>query len=92
VRRIALESRRERHAGGSKPAALDEMADRRSVAADFCNKINHERKSKLFTTLSASVTGVVNSRRPQAESVYIEGRNISLIEAGFFKTALLLPD
>jgi hypothetical protein len=30
-----------RNAGGSKPAALDEMADRRSVAADFCNKINH---------------------------------------------------
>ena len=53
-----------RNAGGSKPAALDEMADRRSVAADFCSKINHERKSKLSTTLSASVISVVNSRRP----------------------------
>ena len=26
-------------AGGSKPAALNEMADRTSAAADFCNKI-----------------------------------------------------
>jgi hypothetical protein len=26
------------------PAALNEMADRRSAAADFCNKICHERK------------------------------------------------
>jgi hypothetical protein len=41
-------------AGGSKPAALNEMADGPSAAADFCNKIGTKRTCRLYRLMSVA--------------------------------------